>query len=496
MGRIYQEFGMGRDRTVRHLRVALAGAVLAATAGALPAFADDATSAPSAATLEQQNKELLDRVKALESRVDQLTATQATQPNRVEDVGATNLAITNDVARRSPGQALSDVTGSYAPSVGFVLASPDNAFTLHPGALIDFRYMTAYRENIAKKGGGETAKVGDDTQSGFDITRFRLTLDGTFQTNFGYFLQVQDDQGQTFGVLDAYGTYHFSDTPYTVKFGQFKDPLFHERNLSEAKLLAVDRSLVEYLIGGGQTSRVQGAAFIYDQNRIRAQAVFHDGFNSINTKFYDAGGEGAGVGGGAGLTPTDFGISGRAEYLVLGQRTKDLHPFQEYSQFTSLGADQDILVVGGGFDWSQAGGNDVYFHTVDAQYNSPSGLGAYAAYLGSYRHLTENQGAKPGNYYDPGLLLQASYLVTPKIEPFARYDYTYLAGGSTSGLVKQSVQEWTLGVNYYFYGQNAKFTLDGLYLPDGAPSDSDALGILKDSGHNEFVLRAQFQLAL
>ena len=48
-----------------------------------------------------------------------------------------------------------------------------------------------------------------------------------------------------------------------------------------------------------------------------------------------------------------------------------------------------VLVAGGGFDWSEAGGNDVYFHTVDAQYNSTSGFGAYAAYLGTYRHKEE-----------------------------------------------------------------------------------------------------------
>ena len=58
------------------------------------------------------------------------------------------------------------------------------------------------------------------------------------------------------------------------------------------------------------------------------------------------------------------------------------------------------------------------------------------------------------------------------------------------------VQEFTLGFNYYIYKQNVKFTLDANYLPNGSPSDNDALGYLLNNGNNEFVLRAQFQLAI
>jgi hypothetical protein len=116
--------------------------------------------------------------------------------------------------------------------------------------------------------------------------------------------------------------------------------------------------------------------------------------------------------------------------------------------------------------------------------------------MASYRDIHTNQGVVKGHYYDPGFVVQVGYLVTPKIEPFARYDYSYLPLGSTTGLVTGEVQEITVGANYYLYKQNVKITLDASWLPNGAPSDSDALGILKDSGHNEFVARVQFQLAI
>jgi hypothetical protein len=92
--------------------------------------------------------------------------------------------------------------------------------------------------------------------------------------------------------------------------------------------------------------------------------------------------------------------------------------------------------------------------------------------------------------------VQAAWVFNQRIEPFVRYDYTHLDGSSVTGLATNDVQEFTVGGNYYFYGQRAKFTLDGTWLPNGSPADFDALGILKDSGNNEFVFRAQFQLVI
>ena len=192
---------------------------------------------------------------------------------------------------------------------------------------------------------------------------------------------------------------------------------------------------MEDLIGGGQTSRVQGVGVVYDQDQLRDQLILHNGFNSLNSKFYDTGGIGTGVGGGAGVTPTNFGVSDRGEWLVIGDRTPDLHPYRQYDGgFTALGAQQNILVAGIGGDYSQSGSNSVLFHTADLTYQNVNGFSAYGGYLGSYRDLVHNQGVTPGIYYDPGFEAQAAYLVTDQIEPFARYDYTYLPLGSTTGL--------------------------------------------------------------
>jgi hypothetical protein len=402
-----------------------------------------------------------------------------------------------------------NLTSGYDPNLGFVIRSPDGAFSLHPGILFDFRNMTSYREAVVKPDADLPLLTGYKTEQGFDVTRMRLTFDGNYTKALTYFVQFQDDQGQTFNLYDAYGILHVGQTPFSVKFGQFKDPVYHERMISEVNLLAVDRSLVESFFGGGNTSRVQGVSLMYDDGgQFRGQVALTDGYNSINTKFYDVASTSTPPLAAAGITPPTYGTAGRAEYALIGDHTSNFNPYKEYDGgFTALGDTHDILVVGGGYDFTQAGRNYGLFHTIDAQYDSTSGLSLYGAYLGSYRDLPTKQAAvasapitnivvTKGHYYDPGFLVQAGYLVTPKIEPFVRYDYTYLQGGSVATLVKDSVQEVTAGANYYIDKQHLKFTVDGSWLPEGAPVDQDALGILADNGHQEFVLRIQFQIAI
>jgi hypothetical protein len=460
----------------------LTAAVLVLAAGSL-VLAEDPTT-----------QEVLDQLHQLQAKVDRLEAKQAAGPTTSPIIFRTNTSN----AGAGVNDVVSGITGGW-DGTRFTLSSEDGNFTFHPGALLDIRDMTSFRERIGAKGGGEVAATGYDTQNGIDLSRARFIADGTLFHQAGYFIQVSADQGASLTLLDAVGSYRFGNSPFSVKAGQFKDPVWHERNLSEANLLAVDRSLTEAFLAGGQGSRIQGAAVTYDQDRTRAQIVAHDGFNSQNTKFFDAGGVGAGVGGESGVTPTDFGFSGRAEYMIIGTRTDSFNPFNEYEQFTSLHAKQDILVAGGGADYTQASSNDLIAHSVDLQYNSVCGLALYGAYLGTYRSIHANQGVPAGHYYDSGFLLQAAYIIGQHFEPFVRYDWTKFDPGSTravTGLNSHLLQELTVGANYYVYGQKLKLTVDGSWLPNGSPADSDALGVLRDSGRYEFVLRTQLQVGI
>jgi hypothetical protein len=101
-----------------------------------------------------------------------------------------------------------------------------------------------------------------------------------------------------------------------------------------------------------------------------------------------------------------------------------------------------------------------------------------------------------GDTYDPSLRLQASDLFDHHWESFVRYDYVHLDGREFKTPTASTVNEFTAGVNYYFHGQNAKLTLDLSYLPDGTPTTDTGNDRIENPGHNDLLLRTQFQLLL
>ncbi|MGD0460970.1 MAG: hypothetical protein ABSB74_00635 [Tepidisphaeraceae bacterium] len=451
---------------------------------------------PPAATQPASTQAMQKKIQDLQARIDALESHPAKPRCDPADVMG---AIVDDADRRSQLLSTSPAPMGYDPNVGFIIQSDDGAFSLHPSLLLQARYSAEDRNRILPGHGGITGKQGDDTKNGFEITRLRLSVDGNALTPLlNYYVLVADDAEMSQAkLLDAYVMYRVSaQSPLAVKLGQFKDPLWHERNLLPSRLMAVDRSLVDSLIGGGQTNRVQGGAMIYDQDRLRGEIGVDDGYNGGNDSAYGAAGSGAVVGAGAGLAPTDWGAFGRGEYLAIGERAPEINSFYEYDQFSARGDKQNILVLGGGFDYSESGANKILFHTVDAQFNTTSGWAFYGAYLGAYRNLYTNRGVSPGSYYDSGLLLQAAYLVTTRFEPFIRWDYTHLDGRAEPGIIQDNIDEISIGANYYLYGQTAKITIDGSWLPNGSPTDVNYLDILQNNSHNEFLLRAQFQLAI
>jgi hypothetical protein len=260
-----------------------------------------------------------------------------------------------------------------------------------------------------------------------------------------------------------------------VRGGQFKDPLLHEQLVSGRRQLAVDRSLLSLTMTESSENYIQGVSLIYDQANqpLRAEMAFTDGVGSVNTTWRDFP-----------ETNADFGVAGRVEYFVFGDR-------KQYEDFTALGNTKDLLVLGAAGDITQAGSDTVYLHTLDAQWENTTGVSAYGAYVARF---VDTSG---GDSYDWGFQVQGGYLFNSRWEGFARYDFIKLEDGVAfaGGGTEDSFHEFTLGVNYYIQRHFAKFTVDGSYLPNGAPSNQIGLGELAGSDA-EFVLRAQFQLVL
>jgi hypothetical protein len=424
---------------------------------------------PSLDELRQQISQLQDRIQQLEN-----------QQHAAEHAAVTDQTVETILRDADHRSRMMQIDGGFTAGFSddrFFLASADGNWLFVPHLLLQFRNATNWNHD------------GDDLENGFEIRRARFSFDGTaFSKDLYYHFQWATRNG-TGGVFlqNALVGYDFAGG-MSLQGGQYKTPWNKEETVGASRQLAAERSLLNFLIGGAHTDRVQGVSLIRNGERYRAELMYHDGYNTKNTNFQD------GTGGDAYIANvgTDFGAAFRFDYYLSNKSKAD-------ESFTALGNQEDVLVIGGGADYTQGGDNWVLFHTADIQFENTHGLALYGAYVGAYRSLgtgAAGGGSPPaGDFYDWGLLAQAGYLLTDKLELFARYDYTRLDGGAIPAGATQDVHEITIGANYYFYRQHLKLTLDATWLPNGSPVDAPGLDITAGT-ENEFVVRGQMQLYL
>jgi hypothetical protein len=418
-------------------------------------------------------EELQQKLTDLKERVQHLEAEQAALPDAASVARVVDQVIA-DAERRSQLLLKDDaVTGGFdLQKTKFFIRSADGNFLLVPGIFGQFRYEA--NVNTADD---------DDVQKGFEIRRFKLLYDGNvFTPDLQY--KFQWETSSTSGnvsLQDAWIRYKFAEE-WSFQLGQFKDIWNHEELTGDQFQLAVERSLQNALIGGGQTERIQGLMLMYDdKEKWRGVLLFTDGYNTDNTAFTKGGGTNF-----IGVIPTDFGFSGRLEYYAEGTR-------KWYDDFTSLKDKEDLLVFGGGASWSQGGDGDVIFHTVDVQFETADGLAIYGAYVADWRQIGDDEPVAAGDYYDWGVLLQSGYFFAEKLEGFARAGYTEIDEDALAAGVDNEVPELTVGMNYYWHNHNVKFTLDFVWLPNGSPINAPGAAIFAGDD-DQFIFRSQLQL--
>jgi len=426
---------------------------------------------PSREQLQQQLQELRDRVRSLEA------TTQPAAPTSAAPTGGGDVdQVLRDAERRSNPVygAAGGVTAGY--DKGFFIKSDDGNFLLKPAIQFQFRNVTNFEQDARHNGDD------DSFQNGFEVRRARFRFDGNaFSPKFTYsFVWDTNRANGNVALLDAWGQYAFAKE-WAVKAGQFKESVFHERDVSGYQQLAVDRSLTDALLGGNITDRVQGVSLIYGgtkENPVRAEVAYHDGANSRNTDFRDG--------------TTNWGAGLRGEYKVFGD-------WASYKDLTAKGGKENLLVVGGGADYTDRDGAGVLLTTADVQYEAADRFVVYGAFHGDFTDPHEN--ASGGvRRFDWGALGQVGYLLSKQWEVFGRYDVVVLDDDAVAAGAEDTFHEITGGVNYYLgkdgqYLHRAKISLDVTYLPNGAPSDQTQAGILAADG-DEIVVRAQFQFML
>jgi hypothetical protein len=448
---------MTKRRTIPALMAATLGL------GATAAWAEQ----PQAAGQDMQKQ-----IEALQAQIAQLQQQQAhraaTPAYTAKDVDATVSSVLSDADRRS--QLLADGGGVGAGWMdgGFRIRSADGNYELQPFAQFQFRHVLNLTD------GGDDEESDFESGEGFEVRRMKFGIQGTaVSPKLGYhFRWASDRNGGALNLEQAFVTYAFADN-MRVKAGQWKDNWTHEESVSSGRQLAVDRSLLNEMIAGGETDYVQGVALMWDGGAIRGELAWHDGANSDNTNFQDQG--------------SNFGISGRLEGLLQGD-------WKAYDDFSAMNNRRSLLAVGGGFDWTQAGDTNVFYHTVDVQWENTAGLGVYGAYVGRWVDLG---GADDDSVCDFGILGQVGYLFNRDWEAFGRFSWVMMDDEFLAPDAEDNVLELTIGVNYFIRGHNAKFTIDGTWLPNGSPENQTGIGVVGQPDDNDqFILRTQFQLMI
>lgn len=420
-----------------------------------------------------QQTDVTAEINSLKARLADLEARQRQSDGAAKQQQAVGAVQTDAAQRNQFPQSDKLVTGW---DKGFKIGSQDGLYLIQPYVEFQFRNVTNYAHSLDL--GGVDDDADDNFQNGFEVRRAKFGVKGNaFSKDLKYNFRMSVDRASGEAFLDyAYGEYQFADD-WGVRFGQIKLNWTREETVSDTRQLAAERSLLNQILGGGNTMYVQGVSLLYgsETNPFRGELQFTDGDNTSNTTFTDQAG-------------TDiyqnFGVAVRGEYKVFGD-------WDAYSDFTALKTKNDLFVVGGGVDWAQGGDGDVYRFAVDAQYENPTGLGLYGAAIYT---IADGDTGEASLDNSVGGIAQAGYLLpnTENWEAFGRYSIISL-DEEVDG--EDLFHEVTVGVNKYFVGHNAKFTLDLGWLPNGTPGSGGGQGYLSTT-QEQVNVRAQIQIVL
>jgi predicted porin len=436
--------------------------------------------------------DLAKKVESLEQEVRELKSQRATTPPyTARDVDTVTTAVLDDASRHTLGFPPGGSSG-HDLDKGFFIKSDDGNFTIYPDLLLQFRGVANDRQD-AKKSGSSSA------ESGFEMRRAKIGFYGTaFSPDLSFRFLWQDTvTGGGLSLQYGFAQYTFAhhvvgNGDLAIKVGQFKNIVFKEEFTPDRAQLMVERSLANALLGGAALgSETQGVSVLLTgaENPFHAELLFDDGIKSSNTDFRDN--QPVTVGTTTTNVATDFGVAGRVDYKIFGR-------WGDADDLTGVWGREDLLVVGGGVDFSQGDNNSTWHYTVDAQYQFLKKFVVLAALYGD--HVESRNQPSISDRTDWGAQVEAGYFFTPSLQAIARYslvkfDHDFKTGGA------DTFHEISGGVNWFFgqngqLGNRAKLTIDVNYLPNGSPASPGLDYLASPNNKDEWVVRTQLQFSL
>jgi hypothetical protein len=348
------------------------------------------------------------------------------------------------------------------------LAQDEKAFTAKVSGFTQFRY------NWNNRGDDD---LDEDNTIGFQNAKTKINVGGNIvNENWSYGILFKfEDSGSGQAVLDdAFGQYKMGNG-WSIKFGQFKLPLYREELMSDTAQLFANRSVTNSVF---TQSRSQGIQAAYEGDTFRFYGAFSDGLATRNTDFTAA-------------TEADFAFTARGEYKWAGSwnQAKDFTSFQNSDFFGMVGAAAHWQSGGDTFATAET---DIWAVTADV---SVEGNGwnvfGYIAYSG-----VDPEGGDSLNNW--GALVQGGIFVAPQWELIAGWDIVIPDSDAANDDNFNTIR---IGANHYFVPEShaIKLTIDLSWFLDTqgdsiAPA-STATGLLASGDDSQFNLRAQMQLA-
>lgn len=228
---------------------------------------------------EPASADMAEQIRTLREEVAELRATS--QRSTTKSTAARDEVLL-DAQRRSQTLPTDTTVAPLTAGVEkgkFLIRDAAGNFSISPVFQLQLRNVSNWSDS------------GDDEgyENGFEIRRAKFGAEGhAFSKDLGYkFVWATNRSGGSVFLEDAVISYRLTPE-WKLVGGQFKDPVHHEELVSSTRRLAADRSIVNEILGGGATDRVQGVGLAYQRGPLATQAVFHDGINSDNTSFRQA----------------------------------------------------------------------------------------------------------------------------------------------------------------------------------------------------------------
>ncbi|QDU32500.1 Phosphate-selective porin O and P [Poriferisphaera corsica] len=421
----------------------------------LAASAAIALSVGSFVQAEGQVEVMSGQIQQFEKRIAELERQQISdeltsrQTQQVKDLIADVLA---DAETRSSLLQSSVLAGNENGK--FFIRSADNDFYMNIGAHLQIRYYYNVMNNRPKSKGG-------DKISEFQVRRARLIFKGhVVDPRFQYRLDVGTNPYNGSSVMElAFFKVQVTDD-FAVLGGQWQLPYLREELTSLARQLTVARaSAAEYFTLDAGT----GLQFYYNINdNAKFTGAISNGEYAAYPNDYNGFGENV----------FDYALTSRLDMKLAGDWR------QIYDRVSWSGTGMSAF-LGAAVHYEKGFENDAIIDedldylawSVDAMYKN-KGLMLEGSMNGSHV-LNADETTFLG---DPladavGVVLQAGFMATEKVQPFVRYEYF---DKDSKGF--EANQGVTVGANYFINKHNLKLTSDVVYFFDGTAPGMNPFG--------------------